>query len=88
MHSDQKKSTTSSTAAGSAVDVRWHEPTVSRADREKAAGQRGCVTATGTRRTDAGAARESVKRSSRLSVGRGGSGCQHAFDDRRYRCGY
>ena len=43
MHSDQKKSTTSSTAAGSAVDVRWHEPTVSRADREKAAGQRGCV---------------------------------------------
>jgi adenylylsulfate kinase len=29
--------------AGEVVDVRWHEPAVSRADRERAAGHAGCV---------------------------------------------
>jgi adenylylsulfate kinase len=31
------------TAAGEVVDVRWHDPAVTRADRELAAGHKGCV---------------------------------------------
>ena len=30
-------------AGGEVVDVRWHAPAVTRADRERAAGHKGCV---------------------------------------------